>query len=316
MDGINSIIRPLEERDIAPARRILRIAFGTFVGAPDPENRRADIDFVEPRWRMDPSAAFAAEVNGEIVGSNFASLWGSFGFFGPLTVRPDLWDKGVGKQLVQPAMDCFERWQVTQAGLFTFAESAKHIALYQKFGFWPRFLTAIVSKPVQITPNDAIWSKYSHVPQAEREAILNTCYRLTNSIYAGLNLEREIRAIDAQRLGDTVLVWKAQELAGFAVCHCGSGTEAGDNKCYIKFGAAAPGSDSARNFGRLLHACEAFAASRGMSHIDAGVNLSRHEAYRQLLDHGFRTATQGVAMHRPNKSGHSIPGVYVIDDWR
>jgi hypothetical protein len=34
------------------------------------------------------------------VGSNFATCWGSVGFFGPLTTRPDLWESGIGQRLV------------------------------------------------------------------------------------------------------------------------------------------------------------------------------------------------------------------------
>jgi hypothetical protein len=45
-------------------------------------------------------------------------------------------------------MECFRTWGVQHAGLFTFAHSPKHITLYQKFGFWPRFLTAVMPKPV------------------------------------------------------------------------------------------------------------------------------------------------------------------------
>jgi hypothetical protein len=37
------------------------------------------------------------EVNGELVGSNFMANWGSVGVLGPLTVHPDLWNKGVAK---------------------------------------------------------------------------------------------------------------------------------------------------------------------------------------------------------------------------
>jgi len=46
-------------------------------------------------------------------------------------------------------MDLFEAWGTSHAGLFTFGQSAKHVGLYQKYGFWPRFLTAVVSSPVQ-----------------------------------------------------------------------------------------------------------------------------------------------------------------------
>ena len=35
-----------------------------------------------------------------------------------------------------------------------------------------------------------------------------------------------------------------------------------------------------------------------------------------LIDRGFRTRMQGVAMHRGNAAGYNRPGVYVIDDWR
>jgi len=53
-----------------------------------------DAGYVRTRWRADPTAAFGAEVGGELVGSNFATRWGSVGFFEPLTIRPDLWASG------------------------------------------------------------------------------------------------------------------------------------------------------------------------------------------------------------------------------
>src|SRR5262245_62098393 len=112
------MIRPLKESDIPEAKRIVRLAFGTFLGAPDPENFASDLDYVGPRWRTDASAAFAAELDGQLIGSNFAVRWGSVGFFGPLTVRPDYWNKGVAQQLMLPVMECFERWNVTHAGLY------------------------------------------------------------------------------------------------------------------------------------------------------------------------------------------------------
>jgi hypothetical protein len=87
-------VRPLVEADLAEASRICSLAFGTFLGAPDPETFLADRDFVYGRWRADHTAAFGAELDGVLVGSNFATNWGSVAFFGPLTVRPDLWDKG------------------------------------------------------------------------------------------------------------------------------------------------------------------------------------------------------------------------------
>jgi hypothetical protein len=113
-----------------------------------------------------------------------------------------------------------------------------------------------------------------------------------------------------------VLLWEESALVGLAVCHCGPGTEAGHGKCYVKFGAVRPGPTAEAHFARLLDACAALAADRGLARLEAGVNMARHEAYRTMLRRGFRTDIQGVTMHRANDPGYNQPGIYLIDDWR
>ena len=309
-------VRPLREHDLPAADHLMRLAFGTFLGLPEPTSFLGDAAYVRARWRADPDAAFGAEVGGEFVGSNFATNWGSVGFFGPLTIRPDLWDRGVGKRLMEPVMECFVRWGTTHAGLFTFAHSQKHVGLYQRFGFWPRFLTAIMSKPVEQARQSSTWTRFSEVQEGEREATLRACRQLTDNIYEGLDVSGEINAVATQKLGDTVLLWQDARLVGLAVCHCGPGTEAGSGTCYVKFGAARPGPTAGQDFDRLLKACEEMTSKSGLSRLAAGVNTARHEAYRVMLECGFRTDIQGVAMHRPNEAGYNQPGVYLIDDWR
>jgi GNAT superfamily N-acetyltransferase len=309
-------VRPLQESDLPAADHIMRLAFGTFIGLPEPAAFMGDASYVRTRWLADPNAAFAAETGGELVGSNFATDWGSVGFFGPLTVRPDFWDRGVGKRLMEPVMELFSRWGTKHAGLFTFAHSQKHVGLYQKFGFWPRFLTAIMSKPTGQTKGASAWTRFSEVPAGKRERVLGACRELTGAVYEGLDVGREIRAVAAQGLGETILLWDDSGLAGLAVCHSGPGTEAGTGACYIKFGAARPGPTVGQEFGRLLDACEELASSLNSSRVVAGVNTARHEAYRQMLARGFRTDIQGVAMSRPNEPGYNRAGVYLIDDWR
>src|SRR5574341_1394987 len=221
-------VRPLQENDLSIADHIMRLAFGTFLGLPDPTAFMGDAGYVRTRWRADPSAAFGAEVGGEFVGSNFASNWGSVGFFGPLTIRPDLWDRGVGKRLMEPIMECFDRWGTKHAGLFTFAHSQKHVGLYQKFGFWPCFLTAIMSKnvgPIGQTGRKLQWTRFSAAPEDAREEMLRSCRQVTDGIYEGLDVGPEVRAVARQGLGATVLLWDNGRLAGLAICHCGPGTE-------------------------------------------------------------------------------------------
>lgn len=309
-------VRRLEERDLPEAERIFRLAFGTFIGLADPMKFSGDAAYVRARWLAHRAGALAAELGGQLAGSNFAVNWGSVGYFGPLTVRPDLWERGIGKSLVAPAVELFERWGTRLAGLHTYAQSPKHVALYQKFGFWPRFLTAVMTKPAEPRGPAPDYSRYSAVPEKDRVSCLAACGRLTDLIYGGLDLAQEIQAVDTHHLGDTVLLREEGRLAGFAVCHCGAGTETSSGVCYVKFGAAQPGAAAERLFARLLHACEALAISNGLSRIEAGVNLARHEAYRVMLEAGFRTRIQGVAMHRHGEPGYNRPGVFLIDDWR
>ncbi len=309
------IVRPMRESDVEAADRIMRTAFGTFLGAPDPLLVFGDAQYVRPRFAAEPSWAFTAELDGKLVGSTFAARWGSFGFFGPLSVRPNLWDRGIATALMAAVVELFERWQVKQAALFTFPHSPKHIGLYQKFGFWPQYLTPLLEKAPVPGRRGRPGRTFGELAEHERPAALATCRDLTDGIFPGLDLAHEIRATDTQGLGDTLLLEGPDGLAGFAVCHLGAG-EAGSGTCYVKFAAARAGAGARDRFDELLDACEALAHARGLKRIVAGVNAARHDAYRRLLARGYRVSFEGVVMQRPNEAGYCRPDVYVLDDLR
>lgn len=258
-------VRPLAEGDLVDADRVMRLAFGTFLGLAEPMAFLGDGDYVRSRWTADPSAALAAEADGRVVGSNFATRWGSVGYFGPLTVHPALWDRGIARRLLARTMEIMDGWRLSHTGLFTFGHSAKHIALYQSYGFLPRFLTAVLSAPISSSPaaDSAEWTTYSAEP--DQVGRLADCAALTDTVYPGLDLSRELRACHEQGLGDTVLLVDG---SGFAVCHVGPGSEAGTGTCVVKFAAARAASD----FERLVGACAGFAASRGAARLAAGMN--------------------------------------------
>ena len=102
-------VRPLAEADLPQTWRIARTAFGTFLGAPDPENFWRDRDLHRNRFRSDNVEAFVADEGGAVVGSNFVTRWGSVGFFGPLTTRVDRWDGGLAQPLVVHADEPLRR---------------------------------------------------------------------------------------------------------------------------------------------------------------------------------------------------------------
>ena len=295
----------------------MREAFGTFLRLPDPASFLGDADLVLTRFAANPDAAFGAEIAGELVGSSFAAKWGSVGFFGPLTVRPDLWDRKIAQALLAPTLACFEAWGTTHAGLFTFPSSPKHLGLYQKFGFWPGHLNPVMWKRVRRAPEGArAPSLYSALGDAERLAADAECRALTNAIYDGLDVTSEMHAVHSGVLGDTLLVHDDAGLAAFAVCHAGARTEAGSGALYVKFGAARPGANVAGDFDALMTACEAYAAKKGLLRFVAGVSTARSEAYRAMLGRGFRIEIAGITMSRGGDPGYRRPGVFVMDDWR
>jgi GNAT superfamily N-acetyltransferase len=308
------VVAPLAEPDLPAAERIVRLAFGTYLGAPDPATFWSDRDYVHGRWRAPHVAALGASRDGRLVGSNFATRWGSVGFFGPLTVQPELQESGIAKALLGATMAQFEAWGTRHLGLFTFPQSAKHVALYQKFGFYPRFLTAIMAAPA--SRKSAGWTRYGTLDEAGRAEALREARGVTESVHPGLDLTEEIRAVRDQALGETVLLAGEAGLAAFAVCHYGPRSEAGAGACFIKFGAVRNSPAAERDYLRLLDACEALALAEGQETVLAGANMARHESYRRLVERGFRTVLQGVAMHHRDDPGYARPGFYVIEDWR
>jgi hypothetical protein len=85
------------------------------------------------------------------------------------------------------------------------------------------------------------------------------------------------------------------------VSHCGGGSEAGGDGCYIKFGAAR----SEMSFEALLDACETLAASKNLKRLIAGANVGREKAWKRLIGRGFLSDFQGVAMQRHNDPGYT-----------
>lgn len=310
-------IAPLTEAELPEARKIFRLAFGTFLGLSDPLEFMGDADLVGPRWRRNPEAFFGARSGGELIGSNGATPWGSIGFFGPLSVRPDCWDRGVGQRLLEPALALFREWGTRHVGLFTFAQSPKHIGLYQKFGFWPRTLSAVMTKPVRSgdSPGPA-FSLLGRCTPSAVDAALSGVRAITDRIYDGFDVSAEARAVLDQGTGDVLVVDDDSGIAAFAVCHYGAGSEGGSGTCSIKVGAARAGEGVEQRFERLLAGCASFAQREKLERVAAGVNTAREAAYGCLRRAGFRAELLGITMHRPHEPGYDRPDVFLVDDWR
>lgn len=103
-------IGPLKESEVPEADRIMRLAFGTFLGLPDPMAFMGDRNFMVPRFHAKHVKVLGARLEARLIGVVAATRWGSFGFFGPLVVLPEFWDKGVAQRLLEPTVKLFDRW--------------------------------------------------------------------------------------------------------------------------------------------------------------------------------------------------------------
>jgi GNAT superfamily N-acetyltransferase len=312
-------VGPLKRSELKEADRIFRVAFGTFIGLPHPSEFMGDRDLLMSRWHAPNVTTLAARDNGRLVGSNQLTRWGSFAFFGPLTILPEYWDQGIAQLLLKSTLGVFDKQRLRRTGLFTFAHSAKHVGLYQKFGYWPGYLTALMKH----APNPELMASngaqqvilLSALKGDQREEAIAACMKLTERIDDGLDLSDELRNVLKRKAGEVLLTYTRKSLDGFALCFHGAGTEGGTKMCYIKFAASRGGPGSGERFSCLLNACDTFAASRGVP-IEAGINLAREDAYRRMRAHGYKAFAQGVSMQRPHAPGHNRGDVYVIDDWR
>ena len=106
----------------------------------------------------------------------------------------------IAQRLLDATMDLFAAWETRHVGLFTFAHSAKHVGLYQKYGFWPRFLTAVMSGPVDPDSRSGA-IRVSGVGDEDLAGVMTAVRELTDAVYPRLDLSREIEAVRAQRLG-------------------------------------------------------------------------------------------------------------------
>lgn len=307
--------RPLRDEDLILSDRLMREAFGTYLGLPNPQAFMGDADFTCQRMRSPACSGWALEDEGQLVGSNIATRWGSFASFGPLAVSPRLQNKGGAKALLAPTLDTIDSWGSSSQAIYTFANSPKHLHLYAGFGFRPYFLTAIASKPLAgFAPLAQPWDSLANQREGALETMILDCGKVAESVLSGLDLKDEIRGCLEQGLGDVLL---APSREAFALCHSGAGSEAGSGKVYVKFGAVKPGPAARRGFAELLAAAANFGRQRGATELLVGINAGCREAYQHVVNSGFRSSSIGVELRRgPADLGWNRPDNFVLADLR
>jgi N-acetylglutamate synthase-like GNAT family acetyltransferase len=298
--------------EVGAADRVTRLAFGTKFGLEDPLQAFGDSAYVRPRFLAQPEGSLVARRGDDLVGLAQVTRWGCFAFLGPVAVDPAAWDLRVGRRLVAAAMEIVDGWGVEACALFTFADSPKHLALYQGAGFWPQRPTVLTSRPT--SPGGAVAASRL-TSSSDPESLLERARALAHSVMPGYDPTPELRAVIAQSLGEALIVERDGRAVALAAVHLGAG-EATSEVAFVKVAVAAPGEPAGEHLGALLDSVEALAAERGLARVTVGVNTARTDAYRHLLSRGYRVEGLGLSMVRPDVAALNRPDALVLDDLR
>ena len=145
--GPDLVIRLVRKGEIARLREITAAVFGgvsldeaverrfgRMGGAPWQERKASHID---TDYRIDPRGVLVAEIGGEIVGyvTTSMDLANRVGYIANMAVAAESQGKGVGRRLVEAALDRFRRAGLTGARIATLETNKVGRHLYPAMGF-------------------------------------------------------------------------------------------------------------------------------------------------------------------------------------
>jgi GNAT superfamily N-acetyltransferase len=211
-------IRRAEAADAAKCGAIL---YSTFQKVADQHNFPRDFPSVEAATDVvsmllaNPGFyGIVAEDNDRIVGSNFADQRSSIAGIGPISIDPQVQNQGVGRKLMEAAIDHFASTNVCGIRLVQSAYNNRSLSLYTRLGFQTREPLSVIQGPALNTR----FAGYDVRPAGEADiAACNLLCRRVHGFDRGAELSEAIgahTAIVVEHLGR--ITGYATELGFFA----------------------------------------------------------------------------------------------------
>lgn len=88
--------------------------------------------------KRNPATSFVAEDNGKIVGTILAGHDGRRGFFHHVVVLPEYRNRGIGKKMVDYAMEALEKEGINKVALVVFENNQLGNSFWESVGFTSR----------------------------------------------------------------------------------------------------------------------------------------------------------------------------------
>jgi ribosomal protein S18 acetylase RimI-like enzyme len=268
----------------------------------------------------------AEEDNAKIVGAALAVTWGTVGLLGPVAVLTHYHNQTIAPQLIRAVQEFFDENKATLHGVVTYPHSAKHLALFHKFGYRPKSLTAIMSRvldrpgtrPVLPKPPKGALTvrRFSTLEETKKKAALARFHRITNAICRGMDLSKEVEIVDGLALGDTLLLERGAELIGFAIYHTPGVSEAPTGALYVKYLAIDPRHRKVEHLEQFISSLEDLAQEHGLPRVILPVYLRYWLAYSTLVKCGYQVDFTLVRMEKGKPEDNGDSADLLLDDWR
>jgi predicted N-acetyltransferase YhbS len=148
-----------------------------------------------------------AEENGRIVGSNFADHRSPIAGIGPISIDPEAQNRGIGRKLMQSAIDHFAAANVPGIRLVQAAYHNRSLCLYTRLGFQTR-------EPLSVIQGPALNKKFpGYDVRPAMEADIADCNLLCHRVHG---FERGVELREAIGARTALVVEHLGRITGYA----------------------------------------------------------------------------------------------------
>jgi hypothetical protein len=270
-------------------------------------------------------ALVALDDHDHVVAVTMMVSYGTRAVGGPLASR----HPSAGASLMAEGQPRFPGLGVREVDLVTFPQSIGHYRLYQPLeGSMLTPLCPALALAKTLTPGSHVAApetelqRLSQLAADERWRALESVAELTTTALRGFDPSAEIRHIEAQGIGDTLVWTRDGRVAGFACCHFGPGSEAfADDQLLIKL-AFAGGPECERVFGDLVAGAEQLALAHQLRSVATMTPSWRRGPTVALRERGYEPRELHQYFHgllRPGSLGfeaRALADAYLLTELR
>lgn len=237
-------------------------------------------------WRYaiedaDAGALLWRDDRGHVAAFNMVHRSGTEGWMGPLAVRTEHQGLGTGKEIVARGVEWLKSQGATVIGLETMPRTMDNIGFYSKLGFLPGRLTLTTTLDSGYGESPAkLLGRLS--PQARDDTIAE-CRDLAQRLLPGYDYSREMSLTQELSLGDTVLLYDGDRLAGFALAHAAPLVE---GRTREELRVLKLVLDDESRFVELVRAVSDFARRSGTRRVSFRMQGEFLHAYQRLISLG------------------------------